>query len=186
LDFCQLRLTPTLLRGTPLPILLFNLQRRQNNWETNLRSPRSLKCTIWPNYSEDWLRRWCGRIGDDTSVAQPHSALNGLESADQETGKPARNSVASCFSQRSMRQVIVCILCTRSHVFYQTRHGDNSIRWQIQMYRQWHWRAFESALKSNYRDCLLSRSHDASATRVIYQLGMLHPQRCTNAHSNDS
>jgi len=31
LDFCELRLMPTLLRGTPLPILLFNLRGRQNN-----------------------------------------------------------------------------------------------------------------------------------------------------------
>ena len=50
LDFGHLRIPPTLSRGAPLLISLFNLQRRQNNWETNLRSPRSRKFPKWPNY----------------------------------------------------------------------------------------------------------------------------------------
>jgi len=30
---------------------LFNLQRRRKDRETNLRSPRSQKCSRWPNYT---------------------------------------------------------------------------------------------------------------------------------------
>jgi len=51
-DFGLLPITAyahTFERDTP-PILLCNLQRRQNNWETDHRSQRSRKSTIWPNY----------------------------------------------------------------------------------------------------------------------------------------
>ena len=44
LDFCQLRVMPTLLRATPPPVSFIDLQRRQKHYETNLRSPRSRKC----------------------------------------------------------------------------------------------------------------------------------------------
>ena len=47
---------PTLLRGTPSFISLFNLQRRQKHRETEVRSPRSRKCSIWPNYI-GWARK---------------------------------------------------------------------------------------------------------------------------------
>ena len=53
LDFCQLRLMPTLLRATPPPVSFTDLQRRQKHYETNLRSPRSRKCVRWPNYNAD-------------------------------------------------------------------------------------------------------------------------------------
>ena len=87
LNFGLSQIPPTLSRGSPPLNFSFSLHRRQIHWKIFLCSPRSRKCSRWPNYQGHcecfigmaWkLWKWFHRFDKNmVAMAMPYSYWRG-------------------------------------------------------------------------------------------------------------
>ena len=110
LNFGLSQIPPTLLRGSPRLNFSFSLHRRQIHWKIFLCSPRSRKCSRWPNYSGSKFKIQSSREESYRGCLMMKTRLASsvifnliLHSVQMQTvSKLLQNSLASCVASRNV------------------------------------------------------------------------------------